>query len=218
LKGSSKCSQAIQEDRTITREKYSEAKLQAQFLNVSPGYLLSTPSNLTVGKYSDNPAITVTPLIGNGTGSFFVVRHTDYTSTGFATYTLNLPTSAGTILVPQLNGSLLLNGRDSKIHVTDYPVDKTTLLYSTAEIFTWKKFEDKTVLVLYGGAAETHELAIKTPSTPTILEGQNVTIVVRNSTAILQWNVSYERRVVKVDDLHVYMLGELDRSRIDNRG
>jgi hypothetical protein len=52
-------------------------------------------------------------------------------------YTITLPTSEGNLTVPTLGGSLELRGKDSKIHVTDYEAGSTTLLYSTAEIFTW---------------------------------------------------------------------------------
>lgn len=64
-------------------------------------------------------------------------RQADVSSIGIQTYKLTVPTSAGTIEVPTLGGSLTLNGRDSKIHVVDYVAGSTTLLYSTGEIFTW---------------------------------------------------------------------------------
>lgn len=132
---------------------------------VSPEYLTTIPdgSNVT-GVYSPNKDITVTALLSprNSTkGSFFVARHTDYRTLDTTHYTLRLPTSAGTITIPQLDNELTLKGRDSKIHLTDYKVGNYTLLYSTAEIFTWKKFDDKTVLVLYGSPGEIHEIAIK---------------------------------------------------------
>lgn len=61
-----------------------------------------------------------------------------FNSTETTTYKLVLDGSSfGNITVPQLGGSLSLNGRDSKIHVSDYDLGGTTLLYSTAEIFTW---------------------------------------------------------------------------------
>ena len=54
-----------------------------------------------------------------------------------------------------------LNDRDSKIHVTDYNLDGIKLLYSSAEILTWARGPGSTrVLILYGGAGETHELAV----------------------------------------------------------
>jgi hypothetical protein len=196
----------IREDRTVTREKYSEAKLQSQFFKVSPGYMLASPASNT-SIYSNSARVAITPLFSNNTGSFFVVRHLDYVNTGFAEYTLNLPTSAGTLTIPQLGGTLLLNGRDSKVHVVDYPVGNVTLLYSTAEIFTWKKFEDKTVLVVYGGRIENHEIAIKTPSTPNVVEGRGIMSRVSNGSVVLQWKVTADRMVIEIDDLYIYMIG-----------
>lgn len=49
---------------------------------------------------------------------------------------LSINTSVGHLLVPQIGGNLTLNGRDSKIHVTDYDVGIHKLIYSSAEIFT----------------------------------------------------------------------------------
>ncbi|PQE22525.1 Glycoside hydrolase family 35 protein [Rutstroemia sp. NJR-2017a BVV2] len=146
---------AITENREVNREKYSELKLEAQFLKVSPAYLL---------------------------------------------------TSVGTLTIPQLNGSLTLSGRDSKWHVTDYDLGGTTLLYSTAEIFTWKKFNNQTVLVVYGGPGELHELAVISTSSATTLEGSGVTTKSTNGSTILNWQTSTTRRVVKVGSLLVYIL------------
>ncbi|KAH8907459.1 glycoside hydrolase family 35 protein [Coniochaeta sp. PMI_546] len=195
----------IKEDRTVTREKYSELKLEAQFLKVSPGYLTATPGGKSVtGVYSPSTSVSITPLIG-GNGSFFVVRHTDYQSTDSTAYTLNLPTSAGNTTIPQLGGSLRLGRRDSKIHVADYPVGDYTLLYSTAEIFTWKKFEDKTVLVLYGGPDEQHELAIKTTA-KNYKADSGLKVAAKTNSVVVNWQTTTERRILQVGNLHVYIL------------
>ncbi|KAL1962756.1 hypothetical protein VTN77DRAFT_9210 [Rasamsonia byssochlamydoides] len=128
---------AIAEDRSIWREKYSEQKLQASFLKVSPAYLTATPGNAADGSYTSTDAIAVTPLFGNGTRTnFYVVRHADFTSTANTTYRLSVSTSAGNVTIPQLGGTLSLNGRDSKIHVTDYDVGGINLVYSSAEVYT----------------------------------------------------------------------------------
>ncbi|EOD50237.1 putative beta-galactosidase protein [Neofusicoccum parvum UCRNP2] len=146
----------IAEDRSITREKYSEAKLQAHFLQASPAYLTAIPENKTHA-YVDTEQILVTP-IGNHPTRFYLVRHTDWTSWNPTPYRLTVPTSAGNLTVPQLGGTLTLNGRDSKIHVTDYDVGGTNLIYSSAEIFTWKKYAGRTVLLLYGGEVRLPDL------------------------------------------------------------
>lgn len=161
--------------------------------------------------YTDTSDLTVTPLVGrNSASSFFVVRHTDYTSQASTSYKLKLPTSAGQLTIPQLGGSLTLNGRDSKIHVTDYDVAGTNILYSTAEIFTWKNFTDYKVLLVYGGPNEHHELAISSKANVSVVEGSSsgVTIKSLNGTAVIGWDVSSTRRIMKVDNLLVFLLGK----------
>lgn len=196
----------------MDREKYSELKLQANFLKVSPGYLLTSAANSSsTGVYNTNSDILITPLLGPN-GSFFVSRHSDYTSLESSSYTLSLPTSLGTISVPQLGGFLSLKGRDSKVHVTDYPVGDSKLLYSTAEIFTWQVFDNKTVLVVYGGPDELHELAILGVTDGTVLEGDGVIIQQTNGSSVAQWQTSSERKIVQFGDLFVYILGTYARS------
>ena len=108
--------------------------------------------------------------------------------------------------IPQLGGVLTLSGRDSKWHVTDYDIGGTTLLYSSAEIFTWKKFDKETVLVVYGGPGELHELSVITSSTAKIVEGADVTTKSTNGTVILNWETSPTRRVVQLGNVFVYIL------------
>lgn len=139
-----------------------------------------------------------------------MVRHTDYSSQESTSYKLKLPTSAGNLTIPQLEGTLSLNGRDSKIHVVDYNVSGTNIIYSTAEVFTWKKFDGNKVLVLYGGPKEHHELAIASKSNVTIIEGSDSGIVStrKGSSVIIGWDVSSTRRIVQVGDLRVFLLGK----------
>ncbi|GIC84200.1 glycoside hydrolase family 35 protein [Aspergillus udagawae] len=198
---------AISETREINREKYSALKLIGNFLKASPSYLVAVPGNASTTQYTQTTDLTVTPLIGHNS-SFFVVRHTDYTSTSFTNYTLKVPTSAGTLAVPQLGGSLTLNGRDSKVHVTDYDVGGTNILYSTAEIFTWKKFHDYSVLIVYGGLGEHHEIAVSSKSAASILSGPQYSILTKsvNGQSIVSWDVSSSRTIVKVGDLLILLL------------
>ncbi|KAI9713478.1 MAG: hypothetical protein M1820_000860 [Bogoriella megaspora] len=199
----------ISEDRTVTREKYSEAKLEANFLRASPAYLTAVAQNNTNanGSYSNTDAIAVTALLGNESATnFFVVRHAAYNSLDSTDYQLTVPTSQGNITIPQLQGSLTLNGRDSKIHVTDYDLGGTNLLYSSAEIFTWKNYSNKTVLVVYGGPDEQHELAIQNGGEATIVEGTGVTTAELNNSTVLNWHVSSQRSVVQLGNLYVYIV------------
>ena len=140
--------------------------------------------------------------------AFYVVRHSDYRTTTSASYKLKLKTSVGEVTIPQLGGSLTLHGRDSKIHVVDYPVGKYKLLYSTAEVFTWKDFGDRTVLVVYGGPDEVHEVAVNGDSKGKVIEGDGVKMERKKGVNVLQFKSSSRRRVVQFGSLHIYLLGK----------
>ena len=135
----------ITEDRLTTRQKYSEAKLQANFFRAVPEYLTATSSyaNDTVnGFYVDNPSIAVTKLTTNTTTasketSIYIVRHAAYNSRDTTQYRLTIPWKETSLTVPELGGHLTLNGRDSKMHVVDLDMGDLHLDYSTAEVFTW---------------------------------------------------------------------------------
>jgi hypothetical protein len=137
----------IAEDRTIMREKYSEAKLEANFLVATPSYLTAVPE-LSNATYVDSHDLTASLLKGNRT-QFLVIRHADYASTKSTSYSITLPgTSAGDVTIPQAGGSLTLHGRDSKIMVFDYEVNGINVLYSTAEVLTWYEFPIRTVILV----------------------------------------------------------------------
>ncbi|KAM0718146.1 hypothetical protein Q7P37_006478 [Cladosporium fusiforme] len=197
---------AIKEDRTITREKYHEAKLIAQSLVSSPAYLTATPGNLTNSSYSRTSAITTTPLLGDTT-NFYVVRHSNYTTQDSTPYTFTVDTSSGTVTIPQLGGTLALNGRDSKIHVTDYDVSGVNLIYSSAEVYTHTKSGGKRVLILYGLTGETHELAFSSKLGKPSVEGGSVKVKKVDSSYIVQWEVTAKRKVLHYGNkLDVYLL------------
>ncbi|WPH04456.1 glycoside hydrolase family 35 protein [Acrodontium crateriforme] len=203
----------ITEDRLVTREKYSEAKLQANFLQASPAYLTAVPqSNANAnGSYTGNGALTTTALLGNKT-NFFIVRHAMYNSLDTTNYTITLPTSQGNITIPQTGGSLSLHGRDSKFHVTDYDVGGINVLYSTAEIFTWKQYGSRRVLIVYSGPGELHELAITRAGNARLVEGSDVAFATVNDETIITFETSSTRRIVVLEcGLFVYIL---DRNEV----
>lgn len=154
----------------------------------------------------------MTPIRGDDSASYFVLRHADYSSQAFTNYKLKVPTSTGDLTIPQMGGSLSLHGRDSKIHVVDYDVAGTNVLYSTAEVFTWKKFGDKKVLVLYGGPNEHHEFAVSSDALAnvklSVLEGPRSGFASRgvDRAVVISWDVSPTRRIVEVGDLMVILL------------
>jgi beta-galactosidase len=183
-------------------------KLEANFLKVSPAYLTATSGLGVNGSYGAPPEIAVTPLIGNGTKTnFYVVRQADFTSTMNTYYKLNISTSGGNLTIPQLGGTLALNGRDSKIHVTDYDVGGINMVYSTAEIYTWAESVSGKVLVLYGGADESHEIAFPSSlGTPKVTEGSSVVMKRVGSSWVLHWQVTPARKVVQIGNLEIHLL------------
>jgi beta-galactosidase len=183
--------------------------LEANFLKVSPAYLTATPKLGVNGSYGAPASIAVTPLVGNGTQTnFYVVRHADFTSIENTKYNLTVSTSIGNVSIPQLGGSLTLNGRDSKFHVTDYDLDGINLIYSTAEIFTWARgLGASRVLVLYGGVGETHEFALSDHlGNLAIIEGDNVSFHQKDSTWVVRWQVGLNRSVIRVSNLEIYLV------------
>jgi hypothetical protein len=62
----------LTEERLVNREKYSEAKLQAHFFQVSPAYLEADRHGPSLA-WTDNNAITVTPATTNTT-KFYISR------------------------------------------------------------------------------------------------------------------------------------------------
>ncbi|EEY23389.1 beta-galactosidase [Verticillium alfalfae VaMs.102] len=198
----------ITEERLLWREKYSEVKLQANFFHVSPAFLAAERFNSSLD-YTDNPGVTVTPARTNTT-KFYISRHTQYDTVDRVPYKLKIETTGhGGLVIPQLGDSLYLTRRDSKIHVSDYSVGEHTLVYSSAEVFTWKKYDDKTVLVLYGGPDEHHEIAIEGAGSADseVLEGSGVKIEDRDGYTIVAWDVTTHRKLVRVhQDLYIYLV------------
>ena len=86
------------------------------------------------------------------------------------------------------------------------------MVYSSAEIFTWKKTESKVILLLYGGENELHEFAVSTDlGVPTQNDGQSIKYEQRGGTIVVQWNVTPSRQTVNFGDvLEVHLLWRND--------
>lgn len=205
----------IAEDRAVTRAKYSETKLGANFLRVTPSYLTASTTNYTNGTYTDTGDIAVTRLEGqNSGGDLYIVRHAAYNSIASTKYKFTIPSSAGNITIPQLNqlsDHLTMDGRDSKVHVVDYDLGGTKLLYSSAEIFTWQKYDSRIVLVLYGGENEVHEFAIPSGQCKvTAGDARTVAMKMIGDHAVIQWAVTPQAKVIQCGSLTVHLLWRND--------
>ena len=83
-------------------------------------------------------------------------------------FNVTLSTSKGVITIPKTASSIKLNGRESKIVITDYHFGhKGLLYYTTASIFFAGKIGHRDVLFLYGAADQFHEFSFE-PSGMTV--------------------------------------------------
>ena len=150
---------------------------------------------------------------GDARTNFYVARHAAYNSLASTSYRLTIPVGGANVTIPQLTDfgtSLTLNGRDSKIHVTDYDLGGINLQYSSAEIFTWAKYPTGTVLILYGGENEVHEFALPPSIGSPNVYGSNAAVHQKDSATIIQWKVTPDRRIVSFPGLTVYLLWRND--------
>ncbi|KAK2045629.1 family 35 glycosyl hydrolase [Colletotrichum somersetense] len=119
--------------------------LKADMVGNGTGYSVSSPSAFTwVLRNPDTQA------------GFIIIQQNSTGSTSPIQFDVELDTSAGSVTVP----NVMLNGRQSKILVTDYVFGKHTLLYASADIATYGIF-DTEVLVFYLGEGQTGEFAFK---------------------------------------------------------
>lgn len=80
-------------------------------------------------------------------------------------------------------------------------------VYSSAEIFTWKTWGSKSVLVLYGGSGETHKLAITTTQNTSLqLEGPAINTSFQNGSIVLNWDTASIHWIVQIGDFFIYIL------------
>ncbi|KAG9664585.1 glycoside hydrolase family 35 protein, partial [Aureobasidium melanogenum] len=142
-----------------TRElqlKMSQTKLLALFTRVSQDLLYTNmESNGTGNAVSTGDIWTWVLRNPNTTAGFYVTQHSKSSSRAVTDFSIDLQTSLGLVTVSDVQ----LNGRQSKIAVTDYHFGKHTLLYSTVDILTYGLFDTASVFVLYLEAGQIGEFA-----------------------------------------------------------
>jgi beta-galactosidase len=81
------------------------------------------------------------------------------------------------------------------------------LIYSSADIYTHGTSGKKKILLIYGLAGETHELAFSTKLGKPSVEGGSVKVEKKGSAYVVQWEVSEHRKILHYGDkLDVYLL------------
>ncbi|KAH9915075.1 glycoside hydrolase superfamily [Fomitopsis serialis] len=155
----------IRENRALS-DKYDELKRQGLFLRSSPEFYKTDwvgDTSTTIPDVTVNgTGVYVTYLRNPDTGSgFFIARQDNSSSLANVTFRISAPTSAGTLSIPQTISSIALDGRQSKIIVTDYSYGADSqVLYSTASILYASTIGSRDVLFLYGDPNQESEVAL----------------------------------------------------------
>ncbi|KAG8780136.1 hypothetical protein FRC12_023406 [Ceratobasidium sp. 428] len=158
-------SSPIAESRQIG-QKYYETKLVGMFIRAAKD-LTKVDRIASSTTYTTNALISATELRNPDTkAAFYATRHATSSDQTKDSFKLNVSTSRGNLTIPATTGSnIVLNGRDSKIVVTDFTFGKKTLLYSTAEVLSHATIDGKELLALWLPSGESGEFIIKGGST-----------------------------------------------------
>lgn len=152
---------SIRENRALS-PKFDELKRQAMFLRSSSEFRdtdwIGDTSTNAVSVNGSGAFVTFLRNSNTHTG-FYIARQTDSTSTQSTDFSLSVNTSKGLLTLPRTFPSINLDGRQSKVIVTDYAFGDSQLLYSTASIFFSGKIGNRDVLFLYGDSDQFHEAA-----------------------------------------------------------
>jgi Beta-galactosidase, domain 2/Beta-galactosidase, domain 3 len=83
-------------------------------------------------------------------------------------FTLNVITPDGSIQIPRVASPIALDGRQSKVIVTNYAFGKSRALYSTAQVFYAGIIDGRDILFLHGNSTQEHEAALNLSGTPNL--------------------------------------------------
>ncbi len=156
---------AITEGRQLTG-KYDEDKKIGYFVSsVRP----ITYTNTVPDVASSNPKLRVRSLVNPTTlTQFFTLIQADSTSTSFQQVTFPISLNMAAYQTVPQQGVLVINGRDCKLLVAGYAMDRQSLMYSTSEIMTHARIGARDVAVFYGRVTEDGETVLHYASTPMV--------------------------------------------------
>ncbi|MFE9557735.1 beta-galactosidase [Streptomyces sp. NPDC006703] len=159
----------IREDRQLSEKYLVDKRLGYLVQSVAP---LTKTESVTQGA-PDNASVLRRDRRNPDNGTeFTVVRHKDVNNKAKDTTHLAL---GGYPSVPQKPGTALtVDGRDSKLLVSDYAMDHQQLRYSTSEIMTHGTFGARDVALLYGRHGQDGETVLRYGARPgvKVLSGQ----------------------------------------------
>ncbi|KAG7089034.1 hypothetical protein E1B28_010744 [Marasmius oreades] len=204
---------AISEPRTLGT-KYTELKLQGLFLRSSPEfYKTDVVANSTepdlLGSISTvgNTSLTFVTLLRNPDteAGFWIVRQKDSTSTAVSRFKLTVTSSLSgdrKMQIPQIAPAITLNGRESKVIVTDYLFGTSRALYSTASVLFAGTIDGRDVLFLYGDSEQEHEAALNLNGSPTVTNLTTPLIKIQQSSLSSSGSISIITFAKGIKGLH----------------
>jgi beta-galactosidase GanA len=153
---------AISEARQL-RPKATAMKEIGLFLQSVPEIATVDPGPTVT---PSSPAIKVYDDVNPDTGThFYIAMHNPSNATTDDSFTFPISTADGMYTVPQ-QGTLQINGQDSKILLADYAMDGQHLVYSTSELMTHFALGGKDVALLHGRPGEDGETVLRYDSRP----------------------------------------------------
>ncbi|KKY28421.1 putative beta-galactosidase b [Phaeomoniella chlamydospora] len=205
----------ISEDRSIG-SKYYETKNLALFTRVAEDLRMTNRLGNSTS-YTTNSAILKTELKNPETNAgFYVTAHANSSSDTVESFKLHVSTTLGNLTIPQKATSIVLNGHQSKIIVTDFIVGSRSILYSTAEVLTYSIFDGQPTLVLWVPTDESGEFLVegaKTGSVSTCGGCSNIRFYPEDSGLVVTFTqqagstvllIDNELRVVILDRTYAY--------------
>ena len=196
----------LRETRQIWDKMY-QTKLIGLFVRVSDDLLKTYMVGNGTGYAVDSTAIWTWEIRNPDTNAgFYVVQQSTTSSTASVDFSASLNTSAGVVDVTNIN----LNGRQSKILVTDYDFGSNSLLYSSADVLTYGVF-DVDVLVLYAEEGQTSQFALKNvqnTASHTTFGATELSTSSSGGTTTFTYTQGSGMTVLKTDGVLVYLLDQ----------
>lgn len=206
----------ISESRSIGA-KYYETKILALFLRVAEDLRVADRIGNSTN-YTNNTAILTTELRNPDTNAgFYVTIHQNSSVDTAESFKIGVNTSMGALTIPQKVGSILLNGHQSKIIVTDFTFGARTLTYSTAEVLTYAILDGVPTLVLWLPSGESGEFHLKYGKKGSLLlcRGCSGTDFHPDSTGLL---VTFTQKqgmtVMQIDDVRVIIVDRISAYKL----
>ncbi|KAF2753501.1 hypothetical protein EJ05DRAFT_505133 [Pseudovirgaria hyperparasitica] len=197
----------ISENRAIW-DKFSETKTLALFTRVADD--LTVTERLGNGTfYTTNSLVMATELRNSETnGAFYVTRHSPSYLASRDAFKLHVSTSVGNLTIPQGNSSIVINGHQSKIIVTDFRFGSHSFIYSTAEVLTYAVFDNIPTIALWVPTGESGEFYVRGGRHGHIARAQNATVAFRPAKhgLIVEFTQGEGASVIFVDDMRVLLL------------